>query len=127
MAKKIYYAVHDVVFFEGDGPCPFRDPIVDSTDQLESWHNVLRFGPIQFTRGGSYKVCFCHGSDAGGPGGNCSMPSDFSVDVGLLQITALPQSVLLDHQTTRSGFGSESMQCESQYPGPGLYCAADVS
>ena len=86
--------------------------------------NVLRFGPIHFAKAGRYKVCFCRGSSDGGPGGGCSSPVDFALDIGDVEVTALPQSVLVNKYNYKNDASSSSHKCESQYSGEGLHCGS---
>jgi len=75
-----------------------------------STSTTLRFSPMRFSAGGTFKVCFC---DRAG-GGTCDNIADYKIEVGTVYVSGI--SCLLDQQKFRR------LQCTSQYWG-GLSCA----
>jgi hypothetical protein len=77
-----------------------------------SWSAMLRFTPVRFTSGGTFKLCFCD-STLLPAGTQCAAPADFMIEVGTVHASGL--SCLI---------GKPELQrasCVTQYHG-GLRC-----
>jgi hypothetical protein len=77
-----------------------------------SWSAMLRFTPVRFTSGGTFKLCFCD-STLLKAGTQCKSPADFMIEVGTVHASGL--SCLI---------GKPELQrasCVSQFHG-GLRC-----
>jgi len=81
-------------------------------DVGSSHTQLLRFEPITFTTGGTFKLCFCD-STLLGAGETCSKPADFAVQVGRVHASGV--SCLLAEPKLRT------VECESQLYG-GMRC-----
>jgi len=81
------------------------------TDGLSD-SNVLRFAPIAFASGGTYKVCFCGPSEHFGT--TCSSTSEFQLEVGRVHVTGV-SSLLRNPKLRRQ-------RCYTQFHG-GLSCS----
>jgi hypothetical protein len=96
----------DPVDFTGDmTPLP-------TMDLGFSWGSMLRFAPIRFTSGGTFKLCFCDSA----LGATCRSVADYAVEVGTVHASGV--SCLI---------GKKELQratCVEQYHG-GLRCYRD--
>merc|ERR1719265_242861 len=81
-------------------------------DVGSSHGQLLRFEPITFTTGGTFKLCFCD-STLLGAGETCSKPADFAVQVGRVHASGV--SCLLAEPKLRT------VECEPQFYG-GMRC-----
>merc|ERR1712078_430580 len=73
-----------------------------------SWERMLRFGPIQFASGGTFKLCFCDSALAA-----CGSVKDYAVEVGTVHASGV--SCLLGKPELRRA------SCTPQFHG-GLRC-----
>jgi hypothetical protein len=78
---------------------------------------ILRFKPISFATGGSYKVCFCDSSLLPTGQQHCHAESDYDVEVGELIVSGV--SCLLQEKDFRR------RTCYSMFHG-GLACSEDL-
>jgi hypothetical protein len=78
---------------------------------------VLRFKPIEFETGGSYKVCFCDSSLLPAGQQHCHAESDYDVEVGSLIVSGV--SCLLQETDFRR------RTCYGMFHG-GLACSEDI-
>jgi hypothetical protein len=78
-----------------------------------SWGQKLRFAPIRFTSGGTFKLCFC---DSTLTSRSCSTVADYSVEVGKIHASGL--SCLIARPELQRA------SCVAQYHG-GLRCYQD--
>jgi hypothetical protein len=81
------------------------------SDQGFSWSKLLRFGPIEFKSGGTFKLCFCDSALLGG--GQCNTVADYAVEVGKIHSSGV--SCLLGKPEL------QRVACTEQYWG-GLRC-----
>jgi hypothetical protein len=54
-----------------------------------SWGSLLRFGPIRFTSGGTFKLCFCDSALPLPHGKECRSVADYSVEVGTVHASGV--------------------------------------
>merc|ERR1711904_431622 len=80
--------------------------------------DVLRFSPVNFESGGSYKVCFCDSSLLPEGQQYCHAESDYSVEIGELIVSGV--SCLLKESDFRR------RTCYNMFHG-GLICSDTVS
>jgi hypothetical protein len=83
-----------------------------------STSSVLRFSPVRFPEGGTFKVCFC--DTEAHPGTFCNTTADFSLEVGTVHVSGV--GCLLEDPRLRSG----NFQCKEMRYG-GLSCAVEVA
>jgi len=62
--------------------------LLPANDYGFSWDKMLRFKPIQFKSGGTFKLCFCD-SEALGGGEVCSTEKDYKIEVGTLHASGV--------------------------------------
>jgi len=62
--------------------------LLPATDFGFSWDRMLRFHPVQFKSGGTFKLCFCD-SEILGPGGVCSSERDYKIEVGTIHASGV--------------------------------------
>jgi hypothetical protein len=79
--------------------------------------NVLRFKPVAFETGGSYKVCFCDSSLLPAGQQHCHAESDYDVEVGELIVSGV--SCLLQEKDFRR------RTCYNMFHG-GLACSENI-
>merc|ERR1719387_2509829 len=78
-----------------------------------SWERMLRFGPIKFASGGTFKLCFCDSALAG----SCGSVADYAVEVGTVHASGV--SCLLGKPELRRA------SCTPQFHG-GLRCYKSI-
>jgi len=62
--------------------------LLPAADLGFSWDKMLRFKPIQFKSGGTFKLCFCDSSILG-PGRVCSTERDYKIEVGTIHASGV--------------------------------------
>lgn len=82
-----------------------------------SWDKMLRFAPIRFTSGGTFKLCFCD-SALLTAGRQCRSVEDYAVEVGTVHASGV--SCLIGKRELQRA------DCVAQYHG-GLRCYRDRS
>merc|ERR1719321_948359 len=90
----------------------------DLMPDIGSSTSLLRFTPIHFPDGGTFKVCFCD-TDIN-PGTSCEETADFSLEVGTVHVSGV--GCLLEDPRLRDG----NFQCKEMYFG-GLSCAIETA
>jgi len=80
--------------------------------------SVLKFAPIRFPDGGTFKVCFCDTEMH--PGTFCNTTADYSLEVGTVHVSGV--GCLLEDPKLRSG----SFQCSEMSFG-GLSCGMELT
>jgi hypothetical protein len=81
-----------------------------------SWDQILRFKPLQFVSGGTFKLCFCDSSVLG-KNSACSTEQDYKIEVGTIHasgVSCLIEKTMLQRVT-----------CANQWHG-GLRCYRHV-
>jgi len=62
--------------------------LLPAADLGFSWDKMLRFKPIQFKSGGTFKLCFCD-SEILGSGSVCSTERDYKIEVGTIHASGV--------------------------------------
>jgi hypothetical protein len=73
---------------QGLGKRPKERRLLPASDYGFSWDKMLRFKPIQFKSGGTFKLCFCDSSLLG-PGEVCSSEKDYKIEIGTLHASGV--------------------------------------
>jgi len=68
-----------------------------------SWKELLRFKQLQFSTGGTYKVCFC--DHAHTPSNSCRSHTDFRIEIGTAHVSGV--ACLLTNPKLRNRYCSE--------------------
>jgi hypothetical protein len=103
----------DEIVWTGRGPKSTRGALVSAVGSTSS---LLRFSPVKFPNGGTFKVCFCD-TDLR-PGTNCNTTADFSLEVGTVHVSGVgylldvPRLVNGDFQCKQMSFGGLSCGVE---------------
>merc|ERR1719316_1444389 len=74
--------------FAPPGPPGTNRRLLPASDYGFSWDKMLRFKPIQFKSGGTFKLCFCDSSLLG-PGEVCSSEKDYKIEIGTLHASGV--------------------------------------
>merc|ERR1711988_2582 len=77
-----------------------------------SWNAMLRFKPLQFKSGGTFKLCFCDSSLLK-PGSACQTERDYKIEVGTIHASGVSCLIALPQL--------QRVSCATQYHG-GLRC-----
>jgi len=80
-----------------------------------SWEEMLRFQPVQFKSGGTFKLCFCDSERLGG--GACNAVTDFAIQVGTIHSSGV--SCLVSQPRL------QRVSCAEQHHG-GMRCYGSV-
>merc|ERR1719158_1404249 len=62
--------------------------LLPAADLGFSWDKMLRFKPLQFKSGGTFKLCFCDSAILG-PGRVCSTEKDYKIEVGTIHASGV--------------------------------------
>lgn len=88
--------------------------LLPGVDYGFSWDKMLRFKPIQFKTGGTFKLCFCD-SEVLSPGAVCSSLRDYKIEIGTVHASGV--SCLISNPKL------QRVSCTDQMHG-GLRCYA---
>jgi hypothetical protein len=82
--------------------------LLPGKEQGFSWDKMLRFKPVEFKSGGTFKLCFCD-STILGPGQVCSTEKDYKIEVGTIHASGV--SCLIKNPKL------QRVSCEDQFHG----------
>jgi hypothetical protein len=82
--------------------------LLPGLEQGFSWDKMLRFRPVQFRSGGTFKLCFCD-STILAPGQVCSTEADYKIEVGTIHASGV--SCLIRNPRL------QRVSCEDQFHG----------
>jgi len=82
--------------------------LLPGKEQGFSWNKMLRFKPVEFKSGGTFKLCFCD-STILGPGEVCSTEKDYKIEVGTIHASGV--SCLIKNPKL------QRVSCEDQFHG----------